>query len=40
MERLNINILEISGLQWIGMDEFNSYDHYIYIVGKNLMEEM
>ena len=34
MERLNINILEISGLKWIGMDEFNSYDHYIYYCGQ------
>ena len=34
MERVNINILGISGLKWIGMDEFNSYDHYIYYCGQ------
>ena len=30
MARVNIDILGISELKWIGMDEFNSYDHYIY----------
>ena len=30
MTRVNINILEISGLRWTGMGEFNSDDHYIY----------
>ena len=30
MARLNINILEISELKWMGMDEFNSDDHYMY----------
>ena len=30
MARVNINILEISGLKWAGMGEFNSDDHYIY----------
>ena len=34
MERGNINILGISGLKWTGMDEFNSYDHYIYYCGQ------
>ena len=34
MARVNINILGISGLKWIGMDEFNSYDHYIYYCGQ------
>ena len=28
--RVNINILGISELKWIGMGEFNSDDHYIY----------
>ena len=28
--RLNIKILEISELKWMGMDEFNSNDHCIY----------
>ena len=30
MARLNISILEISELKWMGMGEFNSDDHYIY----------
>ena len=28
--RVNINILGISELQWNGMGEFNSDNHYIY----------
>ena len=28
--RLNVNILGISGLKWIGMGEFTSDDHYIH----------
>ena len=28
--RLNIKILGISELKWMGMDEFNSNDHCIY----------
>ena len=28
--RVNIDILGISELNWIGMGEFNSDDHYIY----------
>ena len=28
--RVNINILGISELKWIGMGEFNSDKHYIY----------
>ena len=38
--RININILGISGLKWTGMGEFNSDDHYFYIVDKNSGEEM
>ena len=34
MARLNIDILEISELKWIGMGEFNSVDHYIYYCGQ------
>ena len=34
MTRVNVNILEISKLQWTGMGEFNSDDHYIYYCGK------
>ena len=30
MARVKINILGISELKWMGMDEFNSDDHYIY----------
>ena len=34
MARVNINILGISKLRWIGMGEFNSDDHYIYYCGQ------
>ena len=34
MARVNIDILGISELKWIGMDEFNSDDHYIYYYGQ------
>ena len=34
MERVNINILEISELKWSRMGEFNSDDHYIYDCGQ------
>ena len=30
MTRVNVVILGISKLKWIGMGEFNSDDHYIY----------
>ena len=30
MARVNIKILEISELKWMGLGEFNSDDHYIY----------
>ena len=30
MARVNIDILGISELKWMGMDKFNSDDHYIY----------
>ena len=32
--RVNINILGISKLRWMGMDEFNSDDHYIFYCGQ------
>ena len=32
--RLNINILEISELKFMGIGEFNSDDHYIYNCGQ------
>ena len=34
MARMNINILEISELKWMGVGEFNSDDHYIYYFGQ------
>ena len=34
MARVNIDILEISELKWMGMSEFNSDDHYIYYCGQ------
>ena len=34
MARVNINILRISEVRWIGMGEFNSDDHYIYEWGQ------
>ena len=34
MARVNINILGISELKWIGMGKFNSDDHYIYSYGQ------
>ena len=32
--RVNINILGISELKWMGMGEFHSDDHYIYYCGQ------
>ena len=34
MARANIDILGISELEWTGMSEFNSDDHYIYYCGQ------
>ena len=34
MARVNVDILEISELNWTGMGEFNSDDHYIYYFGQ------
>ena len=34
MARVNVDILGISELNWIGMGEFNSDDHYIYYCGQ------
>ena len=31
---MNIDILRISELKWMGMDKFNSDDHYIYSCGQ------
>ena len=34
MARVNINILGISELKWMGIGEFHSDDHYIYYCGQ------
>ena len=34
MARVNINILGISELKWMGVGEFNSDNHYIYYCGQ------
>ena len=34
MARVNVEILGISKLKWIGMGEFNSDDNYIYYYGQ------
>ena len=37
MARVNINILGISELKWIGMGDFNSDDHYTYYCGQETL---
>ena len=39
MARVNMDILGISKLRWMGMGESNSDDHYIYYCGQELSEE-
>ena len=34
MARANVDILRISEIEWTGMGEFNSDDHYIYYCGQ------
>ena len=34
MARVNVDILGISELNWTGMDEFDSEEHYIYSCGQ------
>ena len=34
MARVNVDILGVSELNWTGMGEFNSDDHYIYYCGQ------
>ena len=34
MARVNINILGIGELKWMGVGQFNSDDHYIYYYGQ------
>jgi len=38
MARMNIDILGISELKWIGMGEFNSDDHYIHYCGQESLK--
>ena len=40
MARMNINILGISEIKWIGMDTFNSKTTISTTVGKNPLEEV
>ena len=37
MARVNIDILGIRELTWMGLDEFNSGDHYIYYCGQEFL---
>ena len=37
MARMNIDILGISELKWMGMGKFNSDDHYIYYCGQEAL---
>ena len=37
MASVNINILGISELKWMGMDKFNSDDHFIYYSGQEFL---
>ena len=40
MARVNINILGIRELRWIGIDEFNSDDDYIYYCGQESLRRI
>ena len=40
MARMNVDILAIRELKWMGMSEFNSDDIISTAVGKNPTEEM
>ena len=39
MARVNVDILEISKLNWTGMGEFNSDDQYIYYCGQESLRK-
>ena len=39
MIRVNINILGISELKWIGTGELNSDDHYVYYCGQESLRK-
>ena len=34
MARVNVDILGVSELKWVGMGVFNADDHYIYYCGQ------
>ena len=34
MARMNIDILRLSELKWMGMGKFNSDDNYVYYFGQ------
>ena len=38
LARVNVDILRISKLKWIGMGEFNSDDHYTYYYEQESLE--
>ena len=38
MARVDIDILGIGELNWTGMGEFNSNDHYIYYYGQESLK--
>ena len=40
MARVNINILGVSELKWMGMGKFNSEDHVSTTVDKNPFEKV
>ena len=40
MARVKVNILGISELNWTGMGEFNSDDHYIYYCRQESLRKM
>ena len=39
MARVNVDILRISKLEWTGIGEFNSDDHYIYHCGQECLRK-
>ena len=40
MARVNIDILGVSELKWMGMGEFNTDDHISTTVGRNPLKQM
>ena len=37
MARVNIDLLGINELKWMGTEKFNSDDHYIYFCGQGYL---